>query len=369
MNIHVSLLACAFALPLGCTLELDQPMEHTSDGKADDPTADPTGDDTGPGLVAALDASHHTRTITDPEVDCFWDLGYRHLIAGTQIPAVTRAQLEVAVRGGMTVDLYVYLYWHTSVEKQVQVAVELAQEFPQIGTIWLDLEEAPGGRSSGELVALTQRAIETADGIPVGIYTGKGFWDTAMDDTTVFAELPLWYARYDNVASLDTYEPGGEHAFGGWTEVAGKQWDDHIPGVCGRAVDKNLMWIDVEPEVVVDRSPLADDGDAPGLVEGLWPDDGLRVPTNYVRPTAPSSREATRYVIELQYWRNGAFHPYVTKKPDESAATLFPVIQNAAYRWRIRAVNQHGEGPWSAWAWFEFGVATALPQSSDIQSP
>lgn len=371
----LSLSACA-----GTDHSPEDPRSLKPDGGAvDDPTGPGRPDGGLPGDAdagaepddtprLALDGSHWTRTVTDSDVDCFWDNGYRHIVFGTQILEVTRQQLEIAIRGGMTVDLYVYLYWDESISEQVQEAVDLTVEFPEIGRIWIDLEESPAGRSSDTLIGLTEEALDTVGSFPVGIYTGKGFWFDAMDNRDVFSDLPLWYARYDDVPSLDTYVPGGSHAFGGWQAAMGKQFDDHSPATCGRAVDKNVMIRNVVPEVFVDRSIPADDGDAPPMLDELRPHQGLVVNTDYVRPTAPASREADSYELAIEHWNGSSFLPYWTTTTSESSLTLFPTLNNRSYRWRIRAGNGHGFGPWSAWAWFDFGAVSDPPSAQDIQS-
>lgn len=315
-----------------------------------------------PVVVPAVDVSVWTRTLTDPDVDCLWEQGYRHIIAGTQFLAVTREQLEIALRGGMTVDLYVYLYWSESITDQVAEAVALADEFPAVGRIWLDIEDDPGGRGPATLHGLIDEGIAALGGAPGGIYTGQGWWQSYLEDTGAYAEQPLWYARYDGEATLDGWsDPAEEESFGGWTAPTGKQYADYHVHTCELPVDLDVMWVVAAPEVVVDRSIPADDGTPPGAPTDLWPDGGLRVTTEYVRPTAPAIREASSYEIELESWNGSQFEPYWTTTEEVSAVTVFPVHHDRAYRWRMRARNQHGFGAWSAWASFDFGTVTSHP--------
>jgi hypothetical protein len=321
-----------------------------------------------PVLVPAVDVSVWTRTLTDPDVDCLWDLGYRHIIAGTQLLEVTREQLEIARRGGMTVDLYVYLYWSQSMSEQVAEAVALAEEFPAVGRIWLDIEDDPGGRGPAALRDLIDEGIAALEGAPGGIYTGKGWWQSYFEDSESYAEQPLWYARYDGEATLDGWsDPAEEESFGGWTEPTGKQYADYHVHTCELPVDLNVMWVAAAPEVVVDRSIPADDGTPPDAPSDLWPDGGVRVTTEYVRPTAPAIREATSYEIELESWNGSQFEAYWTTSEEVSAVTVFPVHHDRAYRWRMRARNQHGAGAWSAWASFDFGSVTSHPSSAGVR--
>jgi hypothetical protein len=322
--------------------DADAPDEDA--GHADDSHVPDVPAPAEPRIVYAVDVSHWTRTLTDPDVDCLAGLGYEHVIVGTQIPEVTRQQLEIAIRGGMTVDLYVYLYWTESVASEVRDALALAAEFPEVGRIWLDVEEDPGSRSAAELEHLVEEALDALGDFPGGIYTGRGFWTSYMDDSHRFAELPLWYAHYDHEPSLETWEP-----FGGWTEPMGKQYADHHEHTCGLPMDRNVMWSSATPSVVVDRSVPPDDGDPPPAPSDLRP-DGIVVTTDYLRPTAPTVWEATGYTIELQFEGASGWAPYTTLERSISAGELHPVVDDTRYRFRMRASNRHGSSPWSAWA-------------------
>jgi hypothetical protein len=319
-------------------------------------------------LVSAVDVSHWTRTLTDPEVDCLWEAGVRHVIAGTQSLDVTRQQLAIALRGGMTVDTYVFLHWERDVTAQVQAAVDLAAEFP-IGRVWLDVEDDPDGRDPTALRALIDEALAAAGSVRHGIYTARWWWAPYLEDTTDYADVALWYARYDGSPDLaEWHDPEQDDRFGGWTSPTAKQYDDHLPGLCALAVDDNVMWSNAQPQVVVDRAPSTGDGAPPEAPVALWPDVGFAVATDYVKPTAPSVRDATGYELEVEVWSADAgFAPYggIRSRPT-SDLLLFPQVPDTTYRWRIRAGNPHGPGPWSAWAWFEFGRPSTRPSPEQI---
>lgn len=307
-----------------------------------------------PVLVRAVDVSHWTRTLTDSDVDCLVGESFVHVIVGTQILEITRQQLEIAIRGGMTVDLYVYLYWNESITDQVQEALDLAAEFPQVGRIWLDVEESPAGRSAATLSMLVNEGLAALGGFPGGIYTGKGFWQSYMGDTTEFADVPLWYALYDNEPTLDGWDdPVRPERFGGWERPTAKQYMDNHVHVCGLALDHNVMWVAATPAVVVDRATPPDDGDPPPAPADLRP-NGITVTTTYVRPTAPTIREATRYEIAIESQDRGVWRPYGTFSRAVSSMIVYPVIRNVPYRFRMRASNAHGFGPWSEYATFDF---------------
>ena len=127
--------------------------------------------------------SVYTGPVDQSEVDCLWDSGVRHVIVGTQNPELSAQQLDMAVREGMTVDLYVYVYWSRDIKAQVQQALDLAQGRP-VGRIWLDLEDSSGGRSVSTLKGLVQQGLDACGSMPCDIYTGPNFWKTTMGDTT-----------------------------------------------------------------------------------------------------------------------------------------------------------------------------------------
>lgn len=53
---------------------------------------------------------------------------------------------------------------------------------------------------------------------------------------TDFADLPLWYARYNNALNFDDYT--GNMVFGGWKQPYAKQYAGSVT-VCDIGVDLN----------------------------------------------------------------------------------------------------------------------------------
>lgn len=340
--------------------------------------ANPSGADAA-SLVGAVDVSVWSRSLVDSEIDCFWNAGVRHLIAGTQWPEVTRRQLEIAVRGGLSVDLYVYIYWQDSMEEQVGEALALAEEFPAVGRIWIDIEEDADGETTGSLRPrldepltpdqLEERIAEALDlcgDFPCGLYTSRGWWQTYFEDRDAFADVPLWYARWDRRPTLSTWP---NDRFGGWAEPAAKQYAEAY--VCGVSVDANVIRRDaivVPPLVVVDRSAAAPSA-APAAPTDLLPAGGERVLTEYVRPTAPRVRGATSYTLELQAYRRGDWRSYLVVNTRDPARTMVPAFNDTAYRFRLRATNALGTSPWSTWAVFLFGAGAVLPDAAPDEPP
>ncbi len=350
--------------------DADSDSDSDSDADSDsdsDSDADSDADADLP-IVLGVDVSVWTKALTDSDVDCLYEEGYRHVIAGTQLLEVTRQQLEIAIRGGMTVDLYIYLYWNESIEDQVGEAIDLVDEFPEIGRVWLDVEEDPAGRSAREIGDLVQEGLDLLGDIPAGIYTGPGFWIEHMDDTDRFTGELLWFAHYDQDATFDSWDdPDDPDHFGAWVTPFAKQYMDNHLRVCDLTLDHDIIRWDQTPTVELDRAVPPDDGDAPPAPTDLRPTGGLQITTEWVRPTAPVIREATSWQVAVESWSGAAWADYFTWDSDVSSVTIYPQLADRTYRFRLRAENTHGWGPWSDWAWFEFGTDDDPPTLDEIQ--
>jgi uncharacterized protein YraI len=186
--------------------------------------------------VKGLDISKWTGTITAAQVASWKSSGYTHLVVGTQTASISDQQLATAVAGGMTVDVYVYLYFSSSMSAQVGNALSIAAPYP-VGRIWLDCEDTTSSYTASQYVAKINDAIAAAGSKPVGIYTGKWWWNARIGTSHPFTTLPLWYANYDGVASLGTWP---YQYFGGWSAPAGKQYAGNAT-LAGKTVDLNVF--------------------------------------------------------------------------------------------------------------------------------
>ncbi len=307
----------------------------------------------------AVDISLWSGEVTDSEMRCWWDGGVRHVVVGTQVPRISRQQLDMALDGGMTVDLYVYLYWTVDMKKQVDDALKLAAEYPEVGRLWLDVEEAPGGVGTTALKAKVHEALNACGNFECGIYTGKGFWTTYMGNTTEFSAVPLWYAWYDLNPSTSTWTT---QKFGGWSAPTAKQWEETY--YCGIDVDKNTMLVDAEPEVT--PTPFAPDGPgAPLAPVGMYPDDLRTIETQSVRVLVETPQlGVTKYAFEIQYWTGTKWSAYYTYTSTKNGTRFNPVYPNTAYRFRARAQDASGWGAWSHWGEWAQGKPSKLPPST-----
>lgn len=308
------------------------------------------------GAFYALDLSMWEGPIAQWEMDCFWNAGVRHIVSGTQVEEITRQQLAMARRRGMSLDAYVYLYWDRDVRAQVEEALRRADGFG-IGRMWLDVEEAPpAGTSAQALAELLQQAVDACraqTGAGCGIYTGAGFWTKHLANTTRFAEVPLWFAHYDDVTSLSAWP---SERFGGWAAPAAKQWQERA--LCGVGPDHDTMQRLRGPELVVDRSPAPAPASAPPPPSDLYPEDGQRTAYEYVKLMAATVPGASAYELAMELWSGSRWLPYAAWTRSVSFKKVSPYRLGAFYRFRARAKNAYGWGPYSAWAAFEYGTAT-----------
>ncbi|MBN2497964.1 MAG: hypothetical protein JXR96_25445 [Deltaproteobacteria bacterium] len=290
--------------------------------------------------VHGVDISHWTQNITDEQVACWRDQhAVRHVIAGTQVAAYTVQQLDTIVRqGGISVDAYVWIYWHRDVTAQVQSALAMVQDFP-IGRMWLDVEEDPAGRSMRQLEAMIQEGLDACGGFPCGIYTGKGWWDSHMDGCTSFGDVPLWYSNYDHNPSLSTWS---DQRFGAWEAPTGKQYTN-TTRLCGATICHDHIYATYTPG----------EAGTPGAPEGLSPDRGQTVTDELVTLGCDPVEDAAGYEFEIGY-RNGlVFQHYDNHASAARTYTFTPRYDRSTYRFRVRAMNEKGWGLWSAWAVFD----------------
>ncbi|MBI2900493.1 MAG: hypothetical protein HYY17_09925 [Planctomycetes bacterium] len=294
-----------------------------------------------PVLVKALDISVYSGEIAAANVESWLSLGYTHVIVGTQKASTAKQQLATAVAGGMSVDVYVFLYFTSSMTTQVQNALSIAGGFP-VGRIWLDIEADPGSLGVAGITDKIQEAIDACGTMPYGIYTGAWWWNQHMSGSAQFSDAPLWYAWYDDVASLDTWKT---QAFGGWSSPAGKQYKGTTT-VGGVGVDKNVMWLHVP-----DSGPALPPG-VPSAPTGLSP-DGATVTASSTTLTW-SNVGATKYQILMQVGSPGAWKYYWTWTTGNASFTVWPQTPGKQYRWRVRGQNAAGWGAWSSWAGFYF---------------
>ena len=364
---RTNVLFCLIALPglAGCLHEVTEEQGPAGieeiEGAALVPSPTFLGDPAA-GAVFALDISFWEGPVSEEELECFWDSGVRHIIAGTQVMELTRQQLDVITARGMTVDAYEYLYWDQDMATQIDEAMEIVEDRP-IGRLWLDVEEDPGDLGANALIDKVQvaldrcRTYEASHGITCGIYTGPGFWRSYMNNTARFAEVPLWYAWYNMKTSLSSWDT---EAFGGWDAPVAKQWAEQA--ICGYGADKDTMIVDAAPTVVVDHEPAPITQSAPPAPTRLWPATGTVTALDYTKLMSGVVPGATRYQFALERWTGTRWLSYFTWTTANAFRTVYPTsnLLDLVYRFRVRAQNARGWGEWSPYAQFDWGDVTGV---------
>jgi len=306
--------------------------------------------------VHGIDISVWSGRVTDAEMECFWDSGVRHVIVGTQDLGIASQQLEMAIAHGMTVDTYEYLVWSVDVRAQVEAAVAFSRRYP-VGILWLDMEDDPGDLDRAELEDRIAIAAEACGDYPCGIYTGGWWWNEHVGRSEVVTDLPLWYAHYDGDPSIETYP---SQRVGAWDAAWGKQYAGDLY-LCGIDVDLNTIRVTTDPS----RPHVGLPAPAPGLPAAptyLSPTGYERVAgwldARVMSNTIPG---ATRYELAIEAWNGSRYASYYTYTSTTSARSFSPSIPNTTYRFRVRATNASGTGPWSVWSYFEFGTVSSRP--------
>ena len=119
-------------------------------------------------------------------------------------------------------------------------------------------------------------------------------------------------------------------------------------------------------DTVEHRENLGSNG-MPQAPTGLTP-DGDKIRASAVTLETDAVGGASSYEFEIEYYRSGAFQTYYTYGSSTHAKRFWPATDDKVYRWRARAKNRNGAGPWSHWARFDFGTPTSRPPSQSGSS-
>ncbi|HZP58413.1 MAG TPA: hypothetical protein VFC53_12805 [Dehalococcoidia bacterium] len=176
--------------------------------------------------MRAADVSNWTGEIAVDQARCLRAEGIALLICGTQVPAITRAQVAAATAAGMRCEAYVILRWDGDVDRRVAAARAAVRDLP-VRRLWVDCEDYPGVATPppAETRGLVAKALAACASMPSGIYTSRRWWVTATEDWRApgAAGVPLWDARYvrRDGDPIPPFVP-----YGGWARAAMTQWHD-----------------------------------------------------------------------------------------------------------------------------------------------
>jgi GH25 family lysozyme M1 (1,4-beta-N-acetylmuramidase) len=201
------------------------------------------GDGAMPTLVRGIDVSSHQSSDLGSLISTH---GPNHIVVRLYLPEEnpsqdhTRAQIASARAAGCTVGGYVWCYQDMDPRKTVRDAIALARSVHlMLPVLWLDCEtykNSSGVTERGPDAPWIRAAADECRqlGVRPGIYTARWWWRDFMDDTTEFADLPLWAAEYDDNPDVDDVT-----LFGGWTRASGKQYAEKLPS--GAGLDQNVF--------------------------------------------------------------------------------------------------------------------------------
>lgn len=132
-----------------------------------------------------------------------------------------RAQMAMVVEAGMALHAYGWVYFTEDAASTAQYWRDIYADQP-IGRFWIDCEETQYVKDPGVNRLWLSRALAVLQETwPVGIYSGRWWWEPYMGNTPAFASLPLWDADYTGVPTLTPPYP----LYGGWTRRAIHQYD------------------------------------------------------------------------------------------------------------------------------------------------
>jgi GH25 family lysozyme M1 (1,4-beta-N-acetylmuramidase) len=184
-----------------------------------------------------VDCSNYSGVLEADSARCLRAAGFDFLIAGTQVPSVTRQQIEAALAAGLEAQAYVYLYWSRDTAAEVLRALDAVAGLP-VTRLWLDCEDHARGLSPAAIVERIEAALRAAGDMPAGIYTGRWWWPANTGDATAFSHLPLWHAEYRGAVDAPP-APHDFRPYGGWQSPALWQFQGTTT-VCGFSVDLNV---------------------------------------------------------------------------------------------------------------------------------
>lgn len=145
----------------------------------------------------------------------------------------TASQIAACRDAGFAVEAYVYLW--TSNPGGISAQLDLLQGLG-VGRVWLDCEDTMAASAAARLSAIRSGVQQIqARGYEAGIYTAHWYWTAYLGNHTDFKDLPLWASIYDGSPDLAS----GFVPFGGWTEVAMKQYagTSSLAGIGGIDLD------------------------------------------------------------------------------------------------------------------------------------
>ena len=179
----------------------------------------------------AIDISNYSGPLTHYQAAGLYNAGVRRCVVQLVNERILthREQVPMLLAAGIEVQFYVYVWFSAGeafMQSRIAWAAREADMYPgATKMIWLDCEQADTDDPPFDYIHLpvspTIRASVEAVrqyGYQPGIYTAAWWWIPGASNSSEWADLPLWYANYDNDPALTPV------SFGGWGVPAMKQY-------------------------------------------------------------------------------------------------------------------------------------------------
>lgn len=162
--------------------------------------------------------------------------GYRSY--GVVDPNVRTNVINANAGGIRDVDIYIYPCSKCGNPRSQVIATVKALAGAAYNRIWIDVERYGWdlNKKSFNRQFLAEMFDEaTKHGKKSGIYTSSAEWGPIVgNDWTVGSKYSLWWARWDNKATLSNFQP-----FAGWRSCFMKQFESDRTA-CGVSYDRNF---------------------------------------------------------------------------------------------------------------------------------
>lgn len=197
-----------------------------------------------PATTLAIDIANYAGYL-DPETIAAWQVAGVGLVivrASTEndkLVGIARHQLRICRDYQMPIAAYGWLRFDGEFDGATQVGLFLSTtEGFDIQFLALDCEESEL-RSVAENIAVIREAVDAcrAVGVESYIYSNAAWWTRAdtVDNTSEFADVPLWDAHWQSSADL-----GGFKEYGGWRSRAALQYEGDTM-LANKPVDLNIF--------------------------------------------------------------------------------------------------------------------------------
>lgn len=186
--------------------------------------------------VLGFDCSNYTGEISPEQASALYAAGMRRAILGIEDAELFKRQFMALTGAGIECAAYVYLYntGRGGYLAQTKVALDLIAPMEGVVRLWLDCEDVkqPWVRDI-EADITDSLFLVRHSGVPVGIYTGRWWWQAYVPSFHPGPFVRLWDANYDG--NPDDFSV----SYGGWTYSSVKQY-------AGNATVAGLGTIDLD---------------------------------------------------------------------------------------------------------------------------